>query len=65
MQIDEAKMYLGQHCNITYYNRNGDAINKELHIHDVTFVPMYGAYLIGDIEDVCLEKVTCIQSLAT
>ena len=64
MQIEEAKTFLGQHCNITYLNRHGDAINKDLHVNDITFVPMYGAYLIGDIEDVCLEKVTCIQSLA-
>jgi hypothetical protein len=26
-------------------------------IHDVTFVPLYGGYLITDTEDIPLEKV--------
>ena len=64
MSISEAKKYMGQQCSVTYMNRHGDAITKDLHVHDVQFVPMYGAYLIGDIEDVSLDKVTNIMSLA-
>lgn len=63
MQIPEAKQYMGRHCAVTYRDRHGDSITKNLHIHDVTFVPLYGAYLIGDIEDVCLDRVTNINAL--
>ena len=63
MRIPEAKQYLGKNCTITYFDRHGDEISKILHVHDVAFVPLYGAYLIGDIEDVCLERVTSISTL--
>ena len=63
MQIPEAKQYLGRQCSVTFRDRHGDEITKNLHIHDITFVPLYGAYLIGDIEDVCLDRVTSISCL--
>ncbi len=63
MQIPEAKQFLGRQCAVTYYDRRGDEITKTLRIDDITFVPLYGAYLIGDIEDVCLDKVTSIHTL--
>ena len=63
MLIPEAKRYLGRNCSVTFRDRRGDEITKNLHVHDVQFVPLYGAYLIGDIEDVCLDRVTNISSL--
>lgn len=63
MQIPEAKRYLGRDCTVTFRDRHGDEITKNLHLHDVQFVPLYGAYLIGDIEDVCLDRVTSISTL--
>ena len=63
MRIPEAKQYMGKHCSVTFLNRTGDEITKNLHVHDITFVPLYGAYLIGDIEDVCLDRVTNINTL--
>ena len=63
MNIPEAKQYLGRQCAVTFRNRHGEEITKKLRIHDVEFVPLYGAYLIGDLEDVCLDRVTTISSL--
>ena len=63
MNIPEAKQYLGRHCAVTFRNRHGDQITKNLRICDIEFVPLYGAYLIGDLEDVCLDRVTTIDSL--
>lgn len=63
MQLLEAQEYLGRHCAVTFRNRHGDEITKNLRVHDVTFVPLYGAYLIGDMEDVCLDRVTSINAL--
>lgn len=61
MNIPEAKQYLGKECSVTFLNRHGDEITRNLHVHDVAFVPLYGAYLIGDIEDVSLDRVTSIS----
>ncbi|MCE5324760.1 hypothetical protein LLG46_15805 [bacterium] len=63
MRIPDAKQYLGRHCAVTFRDRHGDEVTRDLHIHDVAFVPLYGAYLIGDIEDVSLERVTSISAL--
>lgn len=63
MRIPEAKQYLGQHCAVTYRDRHGDEITRNLCVQDVAFVPLYGAYLIGDVEDVSLERITSISAL--
>ncbi|MDO8683066.1 MAG: hypothetical protein Q7N50_06260 [Armatimonadota bacterium] len=61
MNIPDAKQYIGRNCNVTYKDRMGNIRNAILHIHDLSFVPLYGAYLVGDIEDVCLDRVTAIK----
>jgi hypothetical protein len=63
LRIPEAKQYLGKRCTVTYLNRHGDSVTRDLHVEDIAFVPLYGAYLIGDVEDVCLDRVTSISSL--
>ena len=63
MNLPEAKQYLGRRCSVTYHDRHGNELTKCLHVEDVTFVPLYGAYLIGDIEDICLDKVRSIATL--
>ena len=60
MTVTEARQYLGKRCVVTFLNRQGEEVTKNLQLHDVAFVPLYGAYLIGDIEDVCLDRVTNI-----
>ena len=56
MEIPDARQFLGRLCAVTYCDRRGDEVTTNLRIHDITFIPFYGAYLIGDIEDVCLTK---------
>jgi len=63
MTIVDAKQYVGKNCAVTYMDRLGVEHNLVLHIHDLTFVPLYGAYLVGDVEDLCLDKVTAITLL--
>jgi len=63
VRIPEAKQFLGKQCAVTFLDRTGDEVTRNLHVHDVTFVPLYGAYLIGDIEDVSLDRVTSISAL--
>lgn len=61
MTVTEARQYLGKRCTVTFLNRQGEEVTRNLQLHDVAFVPLYGAYLIGDIEDVCLDRVTNIS----
>jgi hypothetical protein len=63
MTIPDARQFVGKNCSVTYRDRLGNVHSKSLYIHDLTFVPLYGAYLVGDVEDVCLDKVTAIKSL--
>ncbi len=63
MKIPDAKQYLGKRCSVTFLSRHGDEITRSLQVQDVAFVPLYGAYLIGDVEDVCLDRVTGISAL--
>ncbi|MGC8861867.1 MAG: hypothetical protein ACP5R5_03725 [Armatimonadota bacterium] len=63
MRIPEARQYLGKRCSVTYLNRHGDQVTRNLHVQDVAFVPLYGAYLIGDVEDVSLDRITGISPL--
>ncbi len=62
MRIPEAKQYLGQTCEVVWNDRNGQEQKKQMLVHDVTFVPLYGGYLIGDTEDICLERVMNISA---
>lgn len=63
MNIPEAKTYLGRNCSVTFRDRHGDTHTKTVHVHDVTFVPMYGAYLVGDVDDIWLERITSISAI--
>ena len=60
MTIPDVRQFVGRSCAVTWRDRTGQERSKVLHIHDLTFVPLYGAYLVGDVEDVCLERVTSI-----
>ena len=63
MTVFEAKPYVGRNCEVTWRDRRGSEQVVNLHIDDLTYVPFYGAYLVGDIEEVYLDKVTRIQPL--
>jgi hypothetical protein len=64
MQITQAKQFLGKVVKITYTDRSGNQLIKITHVHDVAYVPSYGACLIGDAEDIWLDKVTEISEAA-
>jgi len=63
MFIPEAKQYLGKNVAVTYRDRHGDLHTKSLHVHDVTFVPIYGGCIVGDIDDIWLDRVTSISAI--
>ena len=64
MLIPEARNYLGRDCSITFKDRHGDLHTRMTRVHDVTFVPMYGACFVGDADDIWLDRVTSISALS-
>jgi hypothetical protein len=59
--ITDAKKFIGQVCAMKWTDRSGQEIALVSKIHDVTFVPLYGGYLIADTEDIPLDKLTEIE----
>lgn len=62
MLIPEARQYLGRNVAVTYRDRHGDVHTKSLRVCDVSFVPMYGSCLVGDVDDIWLDRVTSISA---
>ena len=61
MRIPEARQFVGRNCWVSWTDRWGRAHSKVLRVEELQFVPLYGAYIIGDSEEVRLDKVTQIQ----
>jgi hypothetical protein len=59
--ISDAKKFIGQKCDVRWTDRSGRELQAISMIHDVTFVPLYGGYLITDTEDISLEKVVTVE----
>jgi hypothetical protein len=63
MTVREARVYVGRDCAVTWKDRFGMEQIAQTHIYKLGFVPRYGAYIMGDVDDVYLNKVTRIQPL--
>jgi len=59
--ITDAKKLIGKICAIEWSSRNGESQRAVTKVHDVTYVPMYGGYLITDTEDVRLDRISRVQ----
>ena len=63
MHLPDAKKYMGQNVVVTFRDRHGDIHEQQTKVHDISFVPMYGACLVGDLDDIWLDKVTSISAI--
>src|SRR5947209_4582923 len=61
--ISDAKKLVGRVCAVEWLNRNGEEMRVVSRIHDATFVPLYGGYLITDTDDVRLDRILSIHLL--
>lgn len=59
--ISDAKKFIGHKCDVRWKDRTGQELQAVSVIHDVTFVPLYGGYLITDTEDIQLDKVVAVE----
>jgi len=60
--ITEVKQHVGHVCIIRCTDRTGTEVHCVSMIHDVTYVPLYGGYLIVDTDDIRLDRVTGIEA---
>jgi hypothetical protein len=58
--LPEAHTYIGKKCEIRWRDRAGNQQTTIAPVCDVTYVPLYGAFLITELDDIRLD---CIQSL--
>lgn len=63
MVISDAKKLVGKVCAIEWLNRSGEEMRAVSKIHDATYVPLYGGYLITDTDDVRLDRVIEIHEV--
>lgn len=61
MQVTQARQFIGRNCSVTWTDRTGAEKTTELIVKDLLFVPLYGAYLVGEGEELNLDKVSDIQ----
>ena len=61
MRIPEARQFVGRDCWVSWTDRLGQQQSKVLRVEELQFLPLYGAYIIGEHEEVRLDKVTQIQ----
>lgn len=63
MNVHEAKPYVGRNCDVVWRDRFGHEQIVRTHIYKLGFVPLYGSYIMSDMDDVFLSKVTRIRPL--
>jgi hypothetical protein len=63
LNISDAKRHIGQVCRLSWLVRGGEIREAESKIHDVMFVPLYGGFVITDVEDVRLDKILSFRAL--
>ena len=63
LRMRDLKQFVGRSCAVTWKDRLGREHNKVLSVLDVSCVPPFGAYLVGDVEDIHLERLMNIQPL--
>ncbi len=61
MPISEAKKLIGNTCAVYWTDREGHVIRTVSKIYDATFVPMYGGFLVTEIEDLRLDRIHAIE----
>jgi len=58
MATQKARPHVGTDCTAVRVERFGSGHSVATHIHQSSVTPFYGAYLAGDIDNVCLDKAT-------
>jgi hypothetical protein len=57
MLLAEAKAFVGKVCVVRFNDRSGSEQRIVSKIYDATYVPLYGGYLVTDMDDIRLDRV--------
>jgi hypothetical protein len=63
MGIIEARQLIGRMCSVSWLDRRGNEISAISRVNGVSYVPMYGGYVLMDGEDVRLDRITTVHLL--
>jgi hypothetical protein len=63
MTITEAKRFVGRNCWVSWTDRVGEQHGQVLQVEDCQYIPMYGAYIIAENEEVRLDKITDMHAV--
>ncbi len=64
MLLNEAKNFIGKQCTIVWKDRAGKEQITMSKVYDATFVPLYGGYLVTDVDDIRLDRVCNVALVA-
>ena len=57
MLLAEAKSFVGKVCTVRFTDRIGQEQTVVSTIYDATYVPLYGGYLVTDMDDIRLDRI--------
>lgn len=63
MLLNEARVYIGKVCEIVWHDRKGVEQSSVSPVYDVTFVPLYGGYLVTNSDDIRLDKIVRLAAV--
>ena len=63
LKVRDLKQFVGRSCAVTWKDRLGREHSKVLNVLDVSCAPPFGAYLVGDVEDVHIGRLMSILPL--
>lgn len=63
MHINDVRCFIGYEVNVEFTDWNGEVKKQTTHIHEINFIPMYGACLVGDMDDIWLDRVVSISAV--
>lgn len=61
MLLPEAKSYIGKVCTVRFLDRSGQEHSISSLVYDATYVPLYGGYIVTDMDDIRLDRVVSVE----
>lgn len=61
MSIPEVRQFVGKTCHIRWSDRMDQQHTRTMFVEDLQFVPLYGMYIIGEHDEILLDRVAEIR----
>jgi len=63
MTLPEATQYVGRSCLVSWLDKAEHEFSELMRVEDVLAVPLYGEYLIGDVRELRLDRITRLEAV--